>query len=59
MNNSIQQYVEQMESQLLNDLTMNDEANLYAIATDLIESEEQDMMDICQAYEVVKHTLIG
>ncbi len=59
MNNSIQQYVEQMESQLLNDLTMNDEANLYAIATDLIESEEQDMMDICQAYEVVKHNLIG
>ncbi|WP_026022472.1 hypothetical protein [Kurthia senegalensis] len=59
MNNSIQQYVEQMESQLLNDLTMNDEADLYAIATDLIESEEQDMMDICQAYEVVKHNLIG
>lgn len=59
MNNSIQQYVEQMESQLLNDLTMNDEANLYAIATDLIEAEEQDMMDICQAYEVVKHNLIG
>ena len=59
MNNSIQQYVEQMESQLLNDLTMNDEANLYAIATDLIESEEHDMMDICQAYDVVKHNLIG
>lgn len=59
MNNSIQQYVEQMESQLLNDLTMNDEADLYAIATDLIESEERDMMDICQAYEVVKHNLIG
>lgn len=59
MNNSIQQYVDQMEGQLLNDLAMNDEANLYEIASEMIEASEADMMDICQAYEVVKHNLIG
>jgi len=59
MNNSIQQYVDQMEGQLLNDLTMNDEANLYDIAAEMIEASEENMMDICQAYEVVKHNLIG
>lgn len=59
MNNSIQQYVDQMEGQLLSDLAMNDEANLYDIASDMIEASETDMMDICQAYEVVKHNLIG
>lgn len=59
MNNSIQQYVDQMEGQLLNDLAMNDEASLYDIASGMIEASEEDMMDICQAYEVVKHNLIG
>lgn len=59
MNNSIQQYVDQMEGQLLNDLAMNDEASLYDIASSMIEASEEDMMDICQAYEVVKHNLIG
>lgn len=59
MNISIQQYVDQIEGQLLNDLTTNDEANLYDIASHMIEESEVDMMDICQAYEVVKHNLIG
>lgn len=59
MNVEILNYVEQMEAALLSDLVTTDTSNLYAIATTMIENEETAFEEICQAYEVVKHELLG
>ena len=62
MNSQILNFVEQMEAKLLNDLVTANELNhdLYDIATKLMEENSKDSYEhICQAYEVVKHDLIG
>ena len=62
MNTQILNFVEQMEAKLLNDMvTANElEYDLYDIATQLLEKNGKDSYEnICQAYEVVKHNLLG
>ena len=62
MNTQILTFVEQMEAKLLNNIVMGNELehDLYDIATELIENHGKDAYsNICQAYEVVKHHLIG
>lgn len=59
MNTQIELYVEQMEASLLMQLAENNESNLYAIASDMISEDENQMQNVCQAYEVVKHALLG
>ena len=60
MNSTIEFYVEKIEGQILMDLANHDDANLYQIAIELIQKEPSDQLAlICQAYEVVKHDLLG
>ena len=62
MDTQILNFVEEMEAKLLNNLITADELDhdLYDIATELLESNDKDSYEtICQAYEVVKHHLIG
>ncbi|MGG0657641.1 hypothetical protein [Rummeliibacillus pycnus] len=60
MNSTIEFYVEKIESQILMDLAAHDDADLYTIANQLIQNEPSDKLEsICQAYEVVKHELLG
>ena len=62
MNSQILNFVEQMEAILLNDLVTANELDydLYDIATNLMKENGKDSYEnICQAYEVVKHDLIG
>ena len=62
MNSRILNFVEQMEAKLLNDLVTANELDhdLYDIATKLMEENSKDSYEnICQAYEVVKHELLG
>ena len=62
MNNQILNFVEQMEAKLLNDIVTGNELDhdLYDIATELLENHDKDAYaTICQAYEVVKHKLLG
>ena len=62
MNSQILNFVEQMEAKLLNDLVTGNELDydLYDIATKLMEENDTDSYEnICQAYEVVKHELLG
>ena len=62
MDTQILNFVEKMEAKLLNDLITAEELDydLYDIATELLENNDQDSYEnICQAYEVVKHNLLG
>ena len=62
MNSQILNFVEQMEAKLLNDIVAGNELDhdLYDIATELLENHDKDAYEnICQAYEVVKHKLLG
>ena len=62
MNNQILNFVEQMEAKLLNDIVTANEldCDLYDIAKELLENNNKDSYEnICQAYEVVKHKLLG
>ena len=60
MNTTISYYVEQIEATLLSDLAMQNESNLYAIANEMLAKEARENFEsICQAYEVVKHNLLG
>ncbi|WP_102692323.1 hypothetical protein [Rummeliibacillus pycnus] len=60
MNSTIEFYVNRIEGQILMDLADHDDANLYQIANGLIQNEPADKLaSICQAYEVVKHELLG
>lgn len=60
MNTTITYYVEQIEAILLNDLATQNESNLYDIANDMLATEaRENFASICQAYEVVKHNLVG
>lgn len=60
MTPQIQYFVEQIEATLMLDIMEENELDLYDIATDLIRHNDDTMFaDICQAYEVVKHHLLG
>ncbi|GEK35023.1 hypothetical protein [Kurthia sibirica] len=59
MSKEIINFVELIKSQLLMDLSTKNVADLESIANHLIARHKTDMRDICQAYEVVKHSLIG
>lgn len=59
MNAEITTYVQKMEAAVLYDLVTTDTSDLYGIASDLIENNQADFSTICQAYEVVKHNLLG
>lgn len=60
MDKNIEMYVSKIESEILMNLADHDDADLYLIAKKLLKHESEDMMkSICQAYEVVKHELVG
>lgn len=59
MNAQIEFYVEQMEATVMMELLNNDESNLFDIASDMIAENQEQMQNVCQAYEVVKHALLG
>ena len=59
MNEQITNYIEKIEASVLYDLVTTDTSDLYIIASDLIENNKEDFTNICQAYEVVKHELLG
>lgn len=59
MNNQIINYVQQMEAILLMQLAESNESNLLDIASDMIAENEEQFDNVCQAYEVVKHDLLG
>lgn len=59
MNSQILNYVNEMQHTVLYDLVTTDRSDLYEIATQLIEDNEADSLHIQQAYEVVKHNLLG
>lgn len=59
MNTQILTYVDEMQAAVLYDLVTTDTSDLYKIATTLIEQNEADTATICQAFEVVKHNLLG
>ena len=59
MNEQITNYIEKIEASVLYDLVTTDTSDLYIIASDLIENNKEDYKNICQAYEVVKHELLG
>lgn len=62
MDTQILNFVEKIEAKLLNDLITEDKLDhdLYDIATEMLESNDKDSYEnICQAYEVVKHNLLG
>ncbi|MER1999624.1 MAG: hypothetical protein ABS882_07600 [Lysinibacillus sp.] len=59
MNTQILNYVQQIEAAVLYDLVTTDTSDIYNIATEMIEKNEEAYAEICQAYEVVKHNLLG
>lgn len=60
MNKQITYFVEEIQSHLMMDLAVAESQNLYDIASTLIaQHDDAAMTHICQAYEVVKHQLVG
>lgn len=59
MSKEIINFVEKIQGQLMYDLAVGKNANLEDIANNLIARHKSDSRNICQAYEVVKHTLLG
>lgn len=60
LNTHIQSYVEKIQAALLNDMVTENKLDLYDIASDMIaKNDKADFALICQAYEVVKHHLVG
>lgn len=59
MKTEILTFVEKMEAAVLNDLVTTDTSDLYEIAVDMIAENKEAYLNICQAYEVVKHDLLG
>ena len=62
MSTQILNFVEQIEAKLLNDLVTANELqySLYDIASEMLENNNKEShANICQAYEVVKHELLG
>lgn len=59
MGTEILNYVEKMEAAVLNNLVTTDTSDIYDIATDMIAQDQAAFEHICQAYEIVKHNLVG
>ncbi|MCL1694974.1 MULTISPECIES: hypothetical protein [unclassified Lysinibacillus] len=60
MNKQIISYVAKMEAALMNKMEDHNEENLlFSIASDMIAEEKDQFSNVCQAYEVVKHNLVG
>lgn len=59
MNVEILSFVEKMEAAILNNLVTTDTSDLYEIAVEMIAEDKEAYQNICQAYEVVKHNLLG
>lgn len=59
MNEQIEFYVEQMEAALMMELLDGNKPNLQKIAENFLATDEEQYTTICQAYEVVKHDLLG
>ncbi len=60
MNTNTLNYVEEIQASLLNGMVTANDVNLYDIASDMIaQSDEKDAAHIWQAYEIVKHHLVG
>ena len=59
MNTEILTFVEKMEAAVLNDLVTTDTSDLYEIAVEMIAEHKEAYVNICQAYEVVRHNLLG
>ena len=59
MTKEIINFVEKIQGQLMFDLAEGNESNLEMIANNLIARHKNDTRNICQAYEIVKHSLIG
>lgn len=59
-NTQVDYYVEQLQALLMADLAEKDETTLYGVANDMIKWHHPDeLKNICQAYEIVKHQFIG
>lgn len=58
MTKEILNFVDEIQSQLMYDL-VDGESNLEQIAQRLMECHQTSTRYICQAYEVVKHELVG
>lgn len=60
MNHKIIAYVEELESALMNQMENHNEENLlFSIASKLIAQDSAQYKNVCQAYEVVKHHIVG
>lgn len=60
MNTQIEFFVEQLQAIVMADLAEEKETNLFGMANDMIACHHEDEFEnICQAYEVVKHNLLG
>ncbi|AWE06959.1 hypothetical protein DCE79_05895 [Lysinibacillus sp. 2017] len=59
MNAEILSFVEKIEAAVLNDLVTTDTSDLYEIAVEMIAEDKEAFQHICQAYEVVKHNMLG
>lgn len=59
MNSHIQFYVDELQSILMTNLYEEKNSKLVSLANHLIKHNKQDEFEICQAYEVVKHQLLG
>ncbi|MFE6170481.1 hypothetical protein ACFVP8_21800 [Viridibacillus arvi] len=53
-------YVEKLQEEVMYAVASGADSNLYDFACEMLVSESADNKNaICQAYEVVKHALIG
>lgn len=60
MNTQIQFYVDQLQAIVMADVFEEKDTNLYGVANDMIACHhEEETQNIRQAYEVVKHNLLG
>ena len=60
MNTEINYFVDYMKSAIMNEMITNEGVRLFDVANALIDRHDDvHFADICQAYEVVKHELLG
>lgn len=53
-------YVEKLQEEVMHSVASGANSNLYGYACEMLEREPvENKKAICQAYEVVKHSLVG
>lgn len=52
-------YVEKMEAAVLNNLVSTETSDIYEIATDMAAQDQAAFEHIWEAYEIVKHNILG